>query len=159
MIKVLFVCLGNICRSPLAQGVFEKKASERGWESLVYADSAGVSGWHQGAKPHNGSISVAMENGVSIENQRSRIVVSLDHKEFDYIIAMDDSNLNSLLHEFGMDEKKVYRMRSFSAQKDDLNVPDPYGQGNSSFQLVYNILDESMDSFMDFLKKNHSSLS
>jgi len=158
MVKVLFVCLGNICRSPLAQGVFEKKALERGWEALVYADSAGVSGWHKGAKPHNGSIAVALENGLSIENQRSRVVVSLDNNEFNYIIAMDDSNVNSLLYEFGMNEKRVFLMRSFSKQKGDLNVPDPYGQANSSFQLVYSILDESMDSFMEYLKKNHSSL-
>jgi len=82
LIKVLFVCLGNICRSPLAQGIFEKQIDDLGLGDIFYADSAGTSGWHQGERPHSGSIQVARENNVSIERQKSRSVRTSDEQEF-----------------------------------------------------------------------------
>jgi len=111
--KVLFVCLGNICRSPLAQGIFESKVDN----IEFYADSAGTSGWHEGEPPHSGSIKVAERNSVSISKQRSRPVRLSDKDEFDYLIAMDRANKSSLLNEFGAREDQVFLMREFAVHK------------------------------------------
>ncbi|HMY10515.1 MAG TPA: low molecular weight protein-tyrosine-phosphatase, partial [Turneriella sp.] len=100
MRSVLFVCLGNICRSPLAQGIFEHQVRQAGIEKDYDADSAGTSGWHEGEPPHGGSIRIARKYGISIERQRSRPVHPKDAEIFDYIIAMDTANRESLLSEF-----------------------------------------------------------
>lgn len=158
MIHILFVCLGNICRSPLAQGVFEKKAAEWGWQELVYADSAGVGGWHIGSKPHGGSQAVAQQNEVLIDHQRARQVTSSDNQEFHYFIAMDHENARSLEEEFGIDSSKIFLMRHFDPAGRGSAVPDPYGRGAEDFHEVYSILDRCMDEFGEFLRKNHPEL-
>jgi len=151
MTRVLFVCLGNICRSPLAQGIFEHKIRLAGLSDNYYADSAGTSGWHQGEKPDSGSIWIAHKNNINIENQRSRPVVSADQVEFDYFIAMDEQNRNSLINEFGIPGKKIFKLRQFDPQPENGNVPDPYGGGQNSFSRVFEIIDRSMQPFIDFL--------
>ena len=150
MTKVLFVCLGNICRSPLAQGIFENKINKLKLQNKYYAESAGTSGWHIGEKPHAGSRKIAKENDVDIEKQKSQAVSMHDKDEFDYIIAMDSSNKESLLHEFGCDEDKTFLMRKFGNSQG--NVPDPYGNGEDAFQEVFDILDDSIDGFIRFLE-------
>ena len=164
MKSVLFVCLGNICRSPLAQGIFEKQIAASGLDSEFDADSAGTSGWHEGEPPHRGSIAVAKKYGISIEKQRSRPVHAKDGEIFDYIIAMDASNRQSLLHEFHFPQKKIHLMRDFAPPTTatahggpvgglkGLPVPDPWGQGSEAFEEVYAILDNSVAGFIGFLK-------
>ncbi len=158
MIQILFVCLGNICRSPLAHGVFQKKVRDLGWEEFVYVDSAGTSGWHQGEKPDRGSIHVARQHGLDITGQRSRPVSHHDNRQFQYFIAMDESNKQNLIHEFGVHENKVFKMRDFDALGKGLDVPDPYGHGSDSFQSVYEMILHSVDSFTEFLKERHPEL-
>jgi len=158
MIKILFVCLGNICRSPLAQAIFEEKIKKLGVESKFHVDSAGIRGWHEGEKPNAGSINVAKIKGVPIEHQRSRPVSLYDREQFDYFIAMDRDNEYSLINEFGLPREKVFLMRSFQLETEGKEVPDPYGQGVESFNNVYNILDEATDQFIVFLKKNHPEI-
>jgi protein-tyrosine phosphatase len=153
MQSVLFVCLGNICRSPLAQGIFEHQIKEAGLAAVFDADSAGTSGWHEGEHPHRGSIQVAKKYGVSIEKQRSRPVHNKDGEIFDYIIAMDTANRDSLRHEFHFPENKLYLMRDFAAGKKGLSVPDPWGQGNEAFEEVFVILRDSVSGFIDFLRQ------
>ncbi|HRP68918.1 MAG TPA: low molecular weight protein-tyrosine-phosphatase [Turneriella sp.] len=155
MQSVLFVCLGNICRSPLAQGIFEKQTADLYLSAFYDADSAGTSAWHQGEKPHSGSLAVARRHGVSIEKQKSRPVHAKDAELFDYILAMDTDNRNNLLTEFHFPEEKVFLMRDFHANgKKGLSVPDPWGHGDDAFENVYQILDESMRGFIAFLQKN-----
>jgi len=152
MQSVLFVCLGNICRSPLAQGIFEKQIRASGSDAEYDADSAGTSGWHAGEKPHSGSIAVAQKYGVSIERQRSRAVHAKDGELFDYILAMDTANRAALLDEFHFPQNKIFLMRDFAAGgKKGLSVPDPWGHGSAAFEEVYRILDAAMVGFIDFL--------
>lgn len=152
MQSVLFVCLGNICRSPLAQGIFESQIRAAGKEADFDADSAGTSGWHEGELPHRGSIEVARKYGVSIEKQRSRPVHAKDGELFDYIIAMDTSNLQSLRAEFRFPKEKIHLMRDFSeAGAKGLSVPDPWGQGKEAFEEVFAILQDSMSGFLKYL--------
>lgn len=153
MQSILFVCLGNICRSPLAQGIFESKIQKLGLASQFDADSAGTSGWHEGEPPHRGSIRVAQKYGIDISRQRSRPVHPKDAEIFDYIIAMDDSNRQSLLTEFRFPREKIYLMRDFSKSgKKGLAVPDPWGMADDAFERVYAILDEAIDGLIDALR-------
>jgi len=155
MKQVLFVCLGNICRSPLAQGIFERKIKEQKLHNIYNADSAGTSGWHQGEKPHSGSRKKAIEYNLNLEKQRSRAVHLKDKDIFDYIVAMDSSNYSNLTREFHVPKEKLILMRHFDHKGKDLDVPDPWGQGEDSFEEVYNILDRSMDSFIEWLKERN----
>lgn len=157
MVRVLFVCLGNICRSPLAQGIFERHLQERKIEKKYIVDSAGTSGWHAGEKPHIGSIQVAKKNGVSIENQSSRPVEEDDAAEFDFFVAMDESNYRSLIQEFGFHPEKVILLRQFDPQGSNKNVPDPYGMDTDRFEEVYEIIDRSMGPFLDHIENLTSS--
>ena len=154
MIRVLFVCLGNICRSPLAQGIFEKRVDDQGLGDVFYADSAGTSGWHEGERPHHGSIDIARQNAVTIEKQKSRAVRPGDAHEFDYFIAIDTANKSSLLNEFGFDHSRVFLMRDFAGEQGK-NVPDPYGSGSSGFANVYDILNRSVDGLINYFKEQH----
>ncbi|MDH4200723.1 MAG: low molecular weight phosphotyrosine protein phosphatase [Spirochaetia bacterium] len=153
MVKILFVCLGNICRSPLAQGIFEDKINRANLGSYFFADSAGISGWHRGEKPDSGSIEIARKKNIHIENQRSRPVVEGDKHEFDYFIAMDGSNYESLIREFGIPASKLFKLRRFDSLDQNGNVPDPYGGGSNSFLQVFEIIDRSMDPFIEYLKE------
>jgi protein-tyrosine phosphatase len=152
MQSVLFVCLGNICRSPLAQGIFEHQIKTAGRDGHFDADSAGTSGWHEGEAPHRGSIEVARKYGVSIEKQRSRPVHPKDGEIFDYIIAMDTSNLASLRNEFRFPQEKIHLMRDFSLTgPKGLSVPDPWGQGKEAFEEVFKILQDSVAGLVKYL--------
>jgi len=155
MQSVLFVCLGNICRSPLAQGLFEHQIAQAGLAAHYDADSAGTSGWHEGEPPHSGSIAVARKYGISIDRQRSRPVHPKDGEIFDYIIAMDASNRDSLLHEFRFPAAKIHLMRDFSlaaGAKKGLAVPDPWGKSGEAFETVYAILEEATAGFVTYLR-------
>ncbi len=151
VIRVLFVCLGNICRSPLAQGIFEHEIRHRSLSHKFVADSAGTSGWHNGESPHHSSIQIARQYQTDISKQKSRPVSFGDLKSFDYFIPMDSNNKHSLLHDFAFDEKKVIKIRHFDPLNKDSDVPDPYGQGMSSFDEVYQMLATCMNPFINFL--------
>jgi protein-tyrosine phosphatase len=156
MKSVLFVCLGNICRSPLAQGIFEKQILNTELGAHYAADSAGTSGWHVGEPPHSGSIAIARKFGITIDKQKSRPVHPKDGEIFDYIIAMDSSNRESLLSEFGFPATKVHLMRDFSLTNKTnkgMAVPDPWGKSRSAFEEVYRILDDAIAGFIEFLKQ------
>lgn len=160
MIQVLFVCLGNICRSPLAQGIFEHMIEQHNWQELFLIDSAGTSNYHENQLPCSISIAVAKRNGIDLTTQRSRPVDLADAKQFDYLIAMDESNYHSLVNEFGCDPKKTFLVRGFEAKgyqaENPKNVPDPYGQSEKEAQKVFEILETSLVHFVEFLKKQHS---
>lgn len=142
--KILMVCLGNICRSPLAEGILKTKAKQHGldWE----IDSAGTGKWHLGSKPDKRSIDVAKAHGIDITDQRARTVNSNDYTYFDVIYAMDTANLRDL-KAWALDEHEASKIKLILEELDGFytrSVPDPYFNDNG-FEEVYDMLDKACD--------------
>lgn len=140
--KILMVCLGNICRSPLAEGILQKMAKEKGldWE----VDSAGTSGWHSDDKPDPRSRAVALQNGLDISHQRSRKFSTYDFERFDIIYAMDAANYQDIIAQAQSEEEKAKVKMILNESQPGMNaqVPDPYF-GDHGFIGVYNMLNEA----------------
>ncbi|MDN3617901.1 low molecular weight protein-tyrosine-phosphatase [Polaribacter undariae] len=143
MQKILMVCLGNICRSPLAEGILKSKIDA----DFVSVDSAGTAAYHIGKLPDERSIEVAQKHGIDITKQRARKFVVKDFDEFDVIFAMDDSNYQNILSlaRNNTDEQKVRMILNETHPTKNLSVPDPYYGGNEGFENVYKMLDEACD--------------
>lgn len=135
------VCLGNICRSPLAEGLMAAKLPE----DQFYVDSAGTGGWHVGQRPDSRSIAVAKKYGLDISKQRGRQFTASDFEEFDFIYAMDSSNFDNILTlaRHDNDRSKVKMILNELYPETDTDVPDPYYGGDSGFDDVYNMLDKA----------------
>lgn len=146
MMKILFVCLGNICRSPLAEGVFAHLAEQAGRDHEFEVDSAGTGGWHVGERPDPRSIAVASAHGVAL-NSRARQFDKKDFDRFDLIVAMDRDNKADLLSFSNLSDarrEKVRLMREFDPQANgDLDVPDPYYGGAEGFEPLYQMIERS----------------
>lgn len=141
--KILFVCLGNICRSPAAQGIAEKIAEERGVG--IEFDSAGFYGGHAGQLPDRRMREAAFGRGYRLEHRARRIRLS-DLDDFDIVIGMDDSNMDDLHRLADTEERdsKIIRMTDFAAGHNEYDcVPDPYYEGAAGFQLVLNLLEDA----------------
>jgi protein-tyrosine phosphatase len=151
MIKVLFVCLGNICRSPLGEGIFRHLVMQRGLEAHFLIDSAGTGNWHIGAPPHADSQRVARNRGVDIADQRARQLTPLDLREFDYLIAMDTSNRVGIqaLDPNGRYAEKVKLMLEYHPSLGFKDVPDPYFGGPEGFDTVYEMLEQACGNLLD----------
>ncbi|HEX5003107.1 MAG TPA: low molecular weight protein-tyrosine-phosphatase [Bacteroidia bacterium] len=140
--KILMVCLGNICRSPLAEAIMREKMRELNVQG--YVDSAGISNYHEGDPPDERAISVANEYGIDISNQCSRPFSKSDYNTFDYIFAMDESVLRSLKDNGGAQFKdKLFLLPVFAGMDKIRNIPDPYYGGVLEFRRVFNLLNES----------------
>jgi protein-tyrosine phosphatase len=143
MKKILMVCLGNICRSPMAQGILENKLAQKKKEA--YVDSAGTSGWHEGEKPDGRAINTMKKFGIDISKQRSRPFHKLDFDEFDFIYTMDSSNYNDIMAiaRSQEDKQKLHLILNISYPGKNLSVPDPYY--DNGFDTVYNLLNEACE--------------
>jgi protein-tyrosine phosphatase len=141
--NVLMVCLGNICRSPLAHGILEEKIKLAKLPWTV--DSAGTSGWHNGERPDSRSIEVARQNNINISNQSSRKFIVNDFDDFDLILAMDSANYRDILNlaRNEDDKLKVKLILNFSFPGENRAVPDPYYEGG--FDGVYNMLERACE--------------
>ncbi|HYH82688.1 MAG TPA: low molecular weight protein-tyrosine-phosphatase [Longimicrobium sp.] len=141
-IRVLFVCLGNICRSPLAEAVFRHLVEERGWTERFEIDSAGTSGWHRGSPPDPRSSETARRRGITLAGG-SRKVIAADLRAFDYVIAMDAENRAALdeLHARSGGTAEVRLLREFEPDAASLDVPDPYYGGPRGFDDVHDIVE------------------
>lgn len=137
MTSVLFVCLGNICRSPLAEGAFRKVVEDLGTGERVLIDSAGTGGWHQGEAPDPRSIAVAARNGIDISAQRARQVVKADFSRFEHILAMDSSNLTNLRKLSPAEAPARLRLL---LEAEGMDVPDPYYGGPAGFETVFRMV-------------------
>jgi protein-tyrosine phosphatase len=147
--KILMVCLGNICRSPLAQGILEHKVKEAGLDWQV--DSAGTGGWHAGQKPDMRSQEVAHKHGVDITMQAARKMRSIDIDDFDLIYCMDSSNYNDVIamRHNDAEEAKIKLIMNEAEPGKNINVPDPYYGGESGFENVYQMLDKACDGIIN----------
>ncbi len=146
--------MGNICRSPLAEAIFNHKIQALGLSRKFKSDSAGTSDYHIGELPDERSIQCAQRKGLEI-NHRGRQVNRTDFRDFDYIIAMDDTNLRSLQAlsaKYKYSDKEIFLMRDFVTGCEGLSVPDPYYGGEEGFDEIYQILDESIEGFLTKIK-------
>ena len=148
--KVLFVCLGNICRSPAAHGIFEHIVKENGMQDNIEIDSAGTYGGHRGELPDRRMRTAAMYRGYALTH-KSRPVSSLDFLDFDLIVAMDDQNYEDLMHLAPSVEAthKIKRMASYLTTHSISYIPDPYYMGTEGFTLVLDLLEEGCQNLFD----------
>ncbi len=154
-IKVLFVCLGNICRSPLAEGIFKNYITQQGLGQFFYLDSAGTSDYHVGAAPDQRALSIAADYGIVLQHCARQFKPD-DFQNFDYILVMDHLNYDAVLGLAAslVDQKKVFLLRTFDAQSIDFfDVPDPYYGAVEDFQEVSEIVWRSSQGFVKFLIK------
>jgi protein-tyrosine phosphatase len=142
--KILMVCLGNICRSPLAEGIMKHKAAERGLDWQV--DSAGTGAWHLGERPDSRSIQTARKYGLDITGQRARQINASDLEQFDLILAMDKSNYEDIqrLANSRLQSSKVQLILDYVEPGRQRSVPDPYWD-DDGFDQVYQMLDEACE--------------
>ncbi len=148
-VNVLMVCLGNICRSPLAEGILRHKAQALNLD--IHVDSAGTSNNHSGEQPDKRSILIAQKNGIDISHQRARQITTNDLDFFDYILVMDNMNLRNVLNlsQGSHHSSKVSLASSFCEQTDlQAEVPDPYYGGVDGFSDVFKQLSHSIDAFI-----------
>lgn len=145
--RILMVCLGNICRSPLAQGILQRKARENDldWE----IDSAGTGSWHIGESPDSRSVYTASQHGLDISGQRARQFHRQDLKVFDLVLAMDQSNYRDIFRiaESPEEKKKVRKILDYTTDGNGGDVPDPYWD-DDGFEKVYQMLDKSCDAII-----------
>lgn len=147
--RILMVCLGNICRSPLAEGIMRAKVAENGldWE----IDSAGLGGWHEGEAPHQRSIAVAKKNGIDISMQKARKVEKKDFDEFDVIFPMDIDNRDALHEMASMREQrdKVRLIMDVVYPNKNVSVPDPYYSTDAAYENVFGMLEEACNKVIE----------
>jgi len=152
---LLFVCLGNICRSPLAEGVFLHQAKARGLLDRFDVDSCGVGHWHVGEPPDPRALATAKRNGVHLPSIGRQVDPAADFDRFDLLLAMDNSNRHALVR-LGAPEDRVKLMRSYdptlaAAEEHELEVPDPYYGGPDGFDRVFEMLERACGGLLDEL--------
>jgi protein-tyrosine phosphatase len=152
-IGVLFVCLGNICRSPMAEALFRHLVRQEGVEERFEIDSAGTGSWHIGKPPHEGTRRILDQAGVSYEGQRARQVHADDFSKFHYIVAMDSQNEADLQRLAGLTEANIFKLLDLLPEKELKDVPDPYYTGN--FEEVYHLIDEGCRKLLEVIRKDH----
>lgn len=144
MIRVLFVCLGNICRSPTAQGVFERLVAESGLADAIVVDSAGTAGWHAGKPPDPRAIEAARRRGVDLSRQRARQVTRRDLQLFDYVLTMDRENLKAIRNLAANDQRgHIGLLLDFAPRLGLSDVPDPYYGGPQDFEKALDLIEEA----------------
>lgn len=156
-VGVLFVCLGNICRSPLAEGVFRHLAEEAGLADRLDIDSAGTSSYHTGSPPDDRTVAVARRRGLALEHA-ARQVLEEDLHRFSYVVVMDASNHGKVekLARQARGRAELRMLREFDADADgDLDVPDPYFGGPDGFEDVHDMVERSCRALLDHVREEH----
>lgn len=155
-VSVLFVCMGNICRSPTAQGVFEQLVQSQGLAEHIAIDSAGTHAYHIGNPPDQRSQAAAQNRGLDLSGQRARRVESPDFERFDYILAMDRSNLEDLQHLARQEQlERIHLFMRFATRWHVDEVPDPYYGGGSGFERVLDMVEDAAAGLLEHIRRNH----
>ena len=153
-VRVLFVCMGNICRSPTAEGVFRYLVSEQGLAEKIETDSAGTHAYHVGEPPDGRAQSAARQRGVDLSDLRARRVMLGDYESFDYILAMDEGNYEILISQSPAHAKPKIRMfMEFASERTEKEVPDPYYGGQKGFDIVFDMVEAASKGLIDDIKK------
>ena len=148
--SVIFVCMGNICRSPTAEGIFRSQVVARSLEHLIEIDSAGTHAYHEGEKADPRSQKIAQQRGVDLSTIRARKVTVTDIEQFDYILAMDSDNQRNLLSLAPEGyEHKIRLMLEFTSLYSENEVPDPYYGGPRGFDRVYDLIESASKGLLD----------
>ncbi|TFE24883.1 low molecular weight protein-tyrosine-phosphatase [Cohnella luojiensis] len=152
---VLFVCLGNICRSPMAEAVFRDLVVREGLENIVTVDSAGTGDWHIGHPPHEGTRKLLDRYSISYKGMQARQLAKEDGGSFDLIVAMDTKNERDIREKLGVSARaEVIRFLSLLPEKGMEDVPDPYYSGN--FDEVYELVKEGCEKLLEQVKRRLS---
>lgn len=155
--KLLFICLGNICRSPAAEGIMRQMVEERALSNDIIVDSAGIGSWHVGEMPDPRMRKHAARRGYDLSPLRARQFRADDFQKFDYIIVMDEENYHDVMERGGVyaDARKVLRMKDyFIRYKGQQSVPDPYYGGAEGFERALNLIEDGCEGlFVDVVKK------
>lgn len=155
MIKVLFVCTGNICRSPTAEGIFRKYVNNAGLSEKIYIESAGLLDYHEGDNADHRTQAHAKKRGYDLSEILSRPITRDDFKNYDYLIAMDEGHLKAMIElcpEHLKNDKVIKLMLDYSNQWKGQGVPDPYYTGEDGFELVLDMLEESCKELLNHIK-------
>lgn len=152
--SILFVCLGNICRSPMAEGIMQTLINKQNLSDIINIDSAGMISVHQGEQPDRRMQQAGLDRGYKL-NHRSRPVVSADFDKFDLIIGMDDNNIDALQQKAPSLEakQKIRRMAEYFSTQEIDHVPDPYYGGAQGFDLVINLLEDGCNNLLQEITK------
>jgi protein-tyrosine phosphatase len=155
-VSVLFVCLGNICRSPTAHAVFRKLVEDSGLAAEIEIDSAGTAAYHVGKHPDTRSMEVARGRGIEMLDLRARKVDFGDFYAYDYILAMDDENFYNL-KELALPEhhEKIQMFLDYSDEFSEREVPDPYYGGAQGFEHVFDLVDSASKGLLNHIRQNH----
>lgn len=152
--SILFVCMGNICRSPTAEGVFRKRAQDAGLAGAVFIDSAGTHAYHIGSPPDPRSQEYAEKRGYDLSEQRARKVTASDFVKFDYVLAMDQDNLALLEAACPQQYRhKLGLFMQYAKNSDSDVVPDPYYGGGTGFDRVLDYIEDASDGLIEVLRK------
>lgn len=156
MIRVLFVCTGNICRSPMAEAVFAHLVEEAELDDQIVCDSAGTGDWHTGESAHPGTLRVLRRHGITDYEGEARALEATDFKRFDYIVAMDDDHLHDVTYfnrRYGNGAVKIARLLDYAPHVPEREVPDPYYSGE--FDRVYDLVLEGARGLLAHIRHDH----
>ncbi|MFZ2322982.1 MAG: low molecular weight protein-tyrosine-phosphatase [Ignavibacteriaceae bacterium] len=154
MKKALFVCLGNICRSPAAEGIFKKFVNDKKLDSIISVDSAGTIAYHQGELPDKRMRKIAFKKGYTLNSRARKFDPDTDFENFDYIVTMDNNNYEDLmqLDKEELYKNKILKMADFIDDKEVAEVPDPYYGGDKEFEYVIGLLENGSKNLLNKIK-------